>query len=279
MMDLIWSNMLKHCPWFPSLRWPGVMSSVAPFFSCHDPWGLHLFGGLDGFLSLGHRWLGSFNSGGSGVGLASETTSYFSHNWKVSLNHGRTCKHVLLGLLRFPQDTCDLVPEIVPKIHGTRGPACHGTSSELNKKKAALGSNFWIDDPLFWAILKHILLSFQRVKNHLGRFDGFHDHPWPVGFKQVASSRISPTSEQISSTPEVAWWNDHCSGMSYEPIGMPGWWDMGWRYMTIQYSTPAGSCGKGVIFDHYCHYWVTAQGSPSPALHLRVSTLSYRHNL
>jgi len=32
MMDLKWSNMLKHCPWFPSLRWPGVMSSVPPFF-------------------------------------------------------------------------------------------------------------------------------------------------------------------------------------------------------------------------------------------------------
>ena len=169
--------MLKHCPWFPSLRSPGVMSSVPPFFSCH-PWGLHLFGGLNGFLSLGHRWLGSFNSG-SGVGLATS-------------------------------DTCDLVPGfVVPK-------KSMGRAANWTKKNGWLGSNFWIDDPLFWAISKHILLSVQRVKNHLGRFDGFHDHPWPsmtCCFK-VASSRISPTSEQISSTPEVAWWNDHCSAMS-----------------------------------------------------------------
>ena len=44
--------MLKHCPWLGGQVWCLRFSLVC------QRWGLHLSHGLDGFLSLGHRWLG-----------------------------------------------------------------------------------------------------------------------------------------------------------------------------------------------------------------------------
>ena len=144
--------------------------------------------------------------------------------------------------ITLPSDTCDLVPEIVPKKIMGPGSSLSWDQQRTEQKNSGPGIQFLDRRSTFLSDFEAYFGKFSKGQKPLRSIWWV---PWPsmtCWFKQVASSRISPTSEQISSTPEVAWWNDHCSAMSYEPI--IAYWDarMVGHGMTIYDNTIQYAC-------------------------------------